>query len=128
MNRKTDIRMLAKAIRENWGITPERKRAYLAALDETIRNRDAIEDPEKRFNIAIQANRVLQMEQAAALKDLHQIEHDARLDAGLATERLSVVPRVMLRGLPDEDDTVDGAISHNDNNAINAISDENEPL
>ncbi len=85
------VSLLGQAIRRGWQITPERKRQYFAALDQTVRDLDGIEDPAKRGQVAAQCVRVLVAEQDAALRDLHQQEKDKRLDAGLATENIGAV-------------------------------------
>ncbi len=78
---------LIRAIRGNWSITPERKRAYFAALDEVIRRADP---DDKAGQIAIvQAVKALLTEQGHAMKDLHVLEERDRLDAGKATANIA---------------------------------------
>jgi hypothetical protein len=93
MRDRFDRSKLAEAIRRGWAVDPARKARYMAALDELIDNRKAefADDPAKRADVVMGANRIYQLEQAAALKDLHQLEHDARIDDGKPTERVDGV-------------------------------------
>lgn len=105
---REDRNKLAQAIRRGWAVDPDRKARYMAALDDLIRSSGDL-DAKDRAQLVIGANRIYQLEQAAALKDLHQQEHDARIDAGLATERIDspaiIIQRAAPRALPDADPT-----------------------
>jgi hypothetical protein len=98
LRRKEDRSKLAEAIRRGWAVDPARKARYLAALDDLVRSYDGSD----RASVIIGANRIYQMEQAAALKDLHQMEHDARLDEGKATERVDTEPVVLVHMAPPD--------------------------
>ena len=102
MHSRGDRSKLAEAIRRGWLVDPGRKKRYMEALDEVVE--EARTDRELSYrdrSSAVEgANRVYQMEQAAALRDLHQLEHDDRLDRGLATEGVSIAPQVTIQGWP----------------------------
>jgi hypothetical protein len=102
MGTSQDRSMLAEAIRRGWQISPERKRAYFAALDRVVENIDQIADPSKRAQAAAQCARVLVAEQAAVMRDLHHIERmqheDGMLDlrmrraeSGLPNDSLAII-------------------------------------
>jgi hypothetical protein len=63
MENINDLKLLGKALRNNWAVTPERKRAYFAAIDEVIRNADLIECAAKRGMVVSLSVRCLLMEQ-----------------------------------------------------------------
>ena len=87
MSRACDRTMFASALRRGWLVSPERKAAYFAALDDLIREARDITDPGLKTKMVVGANKILQAEQAAALRDVQQQDEYERLDKGLATAR-----------------------------------------
>jgi hypothetical protein len=79
-----DLRMLGRALRLGWQVTPERKKTYFEALDRLIHTAELL-PPKTRAMAITSAAKCLLMEQSAALKDLHQQEQYARLDDGKPT-------------------------------------------
>lgn len=93
--------MLSEAIRRSWRISPERKDLYLGHLDRLMKAPDP--DP----GLVVDANRILQQEQASALKDLHKLEEYDRLDqgkpvAGSAFTFPVIVERLLVLQVPED--------------------------
>jgi hypothetical protein len=89
MTRRGDRNMFARAIERGWSVSPARKAAYFAALDNVVREAAGMaESPvtlEARGKIIVSAARVLVAEQGQALKDLQKVDEYERIDAGKAT-------------------------------------------
>jgi hypothetical protein len=105
----SDLKLVRRALRERWPVPQRTMQAAVKRLEEIV-NKPVVQvmtvDGVKHLDgpadaNAVRAASVLAQMESQNQADDHLADKNERLDAGKATDRVALVPNIILRGLPN---------------------------
>ncbi len=106
-----DVRLISRAVRDGWGVPAGKRKAVINRMVGLVEKTVctimtavgpvAVEAPADQ--LAVAASKVLVDIDKVDQTDYWNNDKNERLDSGKATERMSVMPQITLRGIADGD-------------------------